>query len=448
MSVRIKRVHPQSPAEDAGLAEGDILLLIGGEEVGDFMDMEMVLCGEPQVEVVYERGGEEFKSILSRLSTEGIFKPAGLEVDFSPRTCPNHCIFCFIDQNPPGLRSSIYFKDEDYRLSFTDGAYITLTNLTAEDKARIVSLKLSPLYVSVHTTDHHLRRYILGNPLAPPVLPALTELIEGGISLHAQVVVMPGINDGSILMDTLKDLANLQPGLFSIAVVPVGLTRWRKGLSEIAPIDSAKAGEILDIVEEFQAENLRLRGTRLAFPADELFIKGKRIMPSGDYYQGFPQLEDGVGLWTDFRESFLKAVQRTKKKPIIGKVTVITSVLAEPLLQEISGIIAEKWGIEVEVVAVPNQLYGEGVGVVGLLSGGDILSSLRGRELGEAVLLPAVAVNDEGRFIDDLTVSQLSEELGVPVRVVPIAGKELVKALTNGNQSRGGFQPPLCKRGE
>lgn len=240
---------------------------------------------------------------------------------------------------------------------------------------------------------------------------------------------MPGINDGSILMDTLQDLAKLQPGLVSIAVVPVGLTRWRDKLPAIAPVDSAKAGEILDIVGEFQAENMRLRGTRFAFPADELFIKAKRIMPSGDYYQSFPQLEDGVGLWTYFRESFLKAVQRTKKKPGIKKVTVVTSVLAEPLLQEISGIIAERWGVEAEVVAVPNQLYGERVGVAGLLCGSDILSSLWGRELGEAVLLPAVAVNGEGRFIDDLTVSELSEELGVPVRVVPIAGKELLKAL-------------------
>jgi putative radical SAM enzyme (TIGR03279 family) len=435
--VSIKQIAPDSPAELAGLSAGDIITSISGMEVNDYLDVELALADNPAVELRILRAGVPHTLPLDREGPLGELLPAGMEVGFAPRTCPNKCLFCFIDQNPPGLRSGIYIKDEDYRLSFTDGAYITLTNLTAEDKARIVSLKLSPLYVSVHATDDHLRRHLLGNPLAPPIIPALAELTEGGISLHAQIVAIPGINDGSVLADSLKDLAKLQPGLASIAVVPVGLTRWRNRLPAIAPVDSAKAKEILGIIDEFQRGNLHRQGTRLAFPADELFIKAGRVMPSGDYYQGFPQLEDGVGLWTYFKEGFLRTVQRVRKQPIMAKITVATSVLAEPLLREIGGMVKEKWGVEVEVVAVPNRLFGESVGVAGLLSGKDILDSLGGRELGEAVLVPAVALNAEGNFIDDIAVSRLSEELGLPVQVVAIEGEELVRALVGEKIGRG-----------
>ena len=210
MSVKVRRVQPHSPAERAGVLAGDVVTSVARVTVSDYLDVELAISGEAEVELAVGRGGEELSLLLNRSSSQGELLPAGFELEFSPRICPNRCIFCFVDQNLPGLRRSIYVKDEDYRLSFSDGAYITLTNLTAEDKARISALRLSPLYVSVHTTDDRLRRKILGNPKAEPIIPALKELVGLGVSVHSQVVVMPGINDGAVLESAfLEELSGL-----------------------------------------------------------------------------------------------------------------------------------------------------------------------------------------------------------------------------------------------
>jgi len=430
MAVRIKRIHPQSPAQDAGLAEGDTLLLIGGEEVGDFLDVEMALCGEPRVEVRYERGGEEFKTVISRLTTEGVFKPTGLEVDFSPRTCPNNCIFCFVDQNPPGLRESIYIKDEDYRLSFSDGAYITLTNLTTKDKERIHSLKISPLYISVHTINDLIRRNILRNPNAEGIVGILRELIRQGVTIHAQVVVLPGINDGLVLAETVTELSKMYPGIVSVAVVPVGLTRWRKDLPAIQPVGREEAIAVLGVIDRFQKEFLARYGTRFAFPADEFFIKAGFGFPIGKFYEGYPQIEDGVGLWTHFRDDFFSTADKPFQATPDREVTVVTSVSAQPLLQEICTEAERRWKVTAKPIAIKNRLFGETVNVAGLLAGGDIALALRRRKLGEEVLIPAVCVDkNEGRFIDDITAEELSTRIERPVRIVEVEGEAFIRAL-------------------
>lgn len=408
---------------------GDVVTSVAGVTIGDYLDVELAISGEGEVELSVERGGEELALMLNRSSLQGMFLSAGLELEFSPRICPNNCIFCFVDQNPPGMRQSIYVKDEDYRLSFTDGAYITLTNLTAEDKARISALRLSPLYVSVHTTDDRLRREILGNARAEPIIPALKELVGLGVSVHTQVVVMPGINDGVVLERTLRELSFLHPGVASVAVVPLGLTRWREGLHHLKPVGADSAREILGIVDEFQREFMVKIGTRFAFCADEFFITARREFPGGDYYEGYPQLEDGVGLWVCLREGFYSALEEISAEPTFSRVTVVSSTLAEPLLRELCREVWVRWRVKTDVVAVPNRLFGETVGVAGLLWGEDIAEFLTGRELSEFVLVPASAVDGEGRFIDDVTVEALSERLGRTIRVVEIDGGELLGAL-------------------
>lgn len=408
---------------------GDVVTSVAGVTIGDYLDVELAISGEGEVELSVERGGEELSLMLNRSSLQGVLLSAGLELEFSPRICPNNCIFCFVDQNPPGMRQSIYVKDEDYRLSFTDGAYITLTNLTAEDKARISALRLSPLYVSVHTTDDRLRREILGNAKAEPIIPALKELVGLGVSVHTQVVVMPGINDGVVLERTLRELSFLHPGVASVAVVPLGLTRWRDGLHHLKPVGADSAREILGIVDEFQREFMVKIGTRFAFCADEFFITARREFLGGDYYEGYPQLEDGVGLWVCLREGFYSALEEISAEPTLSRVTVVSSTLAEPLLRGLCREAWVRWRVKTDVVAVPNRLFGETVGVAGLLCGEDIAGFLTGRELGEVLLVPASAVDGEGRFIDDVTVEELSERLGRTIRVVEIDGGELLGAL-------------------
>lgn len=408
---------------------GDVVTSVAGVTIGDYLDVELAISGEGEVELSVERGGEELALVLNRSSLQGVLLSAGLELGFSPRICPNNCIFCFVDQNPSGLRQSICIKDEDYRLSFTDGVYITLTNLTVEDKARISALRLSPLYVSVHTTDDRLRREILGNAKADPIIPALKELVGLGVSVHTQVVVMPGINDGVVLERTLRELSFLHPGVASVAVVPVGLTRWREGLHHLKAVGADSAREILGTVDEFQREFMVKIGTRFAFCADEFFIKARREFPGGDYYEGYPQLEDGVGLWVCLREGFYSALEEISAEPTLSRVTVVSSTLAEPLLRELCREAWVRWRVKTDVVAVPNRLFGEAVGVAGLLCGEDIAEFLKGRELGEVVLVPASAVDGEGRFIDDVTVKELSGRLGRTIRVVEIDGGELLGAL-------------------
>jgi putative radical SAM enzyme (TIGR03279 family) len=420
--VAVVAVEPGSPAHKGGVRPGDRVLRVNGEPVRDALDFRWLAAAE---EVTLEVAtGETVRIVrLSRTPHEGF----GIEL--APprwRACRNTCVFCFMDQLPRGLRPSLYFKDEDYRLSFLRGSYVTLTDLSEQDIRRILTQRLSPLYVSVHTTDPDLRAWMLGRPEAPPVLPLLRRLTDGGIQMHAQVVLCPGINDGSVLDRTIEELSSLHPGVASLAVVPVGLTAHRDGLPELTPVCVSEADAVLDQITAWRKRLSKARSTRFVHAADELYLLAARRMPSARQYEGFPQIEDGVGMTRVLTDRLRRALRRlaeaTRSTLGEGKV-VVTGRLAAPLLQELLE------GTRVQVVSIENRLLGGGVTVSGLLAGKDLLAEAGTLSGFEEVLLPSNLLNSDGRLLDDSTPDLLGKKLGVGVRVVPFLGEGLMAAL-------------------
>lgn len=430
MSVTIAGVVPGSPAAEHGLLPGDQLETINGETIRDVLDYRFYMT-DTRLTLALRRNGKPFAVSLSKEE----YADLGLEFHGylmdRQHTCRNKCVFCFVDQLPKGLRDSLYVKDDDSRMSFLFGSYVTLTNLTEEDIRRIIKMRLSPINISVHTTDPALRVELLKNPAAADSLRFLPMLVKGGIRVNAQLVLCPGLNDGEALKKSLSDLAGYWPGLGSIALVPVGLTGHREGLYPLSPYTRDGAREVLAIAEAFQEKMLAAHGTRLAYPADEFFLLAGLPIPGADYYGDFDQLEDGVGLWALLKDEFTAALEAEDGRPVRRKVSVATGTAAAPLLTQLAGMAEERFpGLSVTVYGVPNRLFGGGVNVAGLLCGEDLCRGLQGKELGEELLIPGVMLRHEtDKFLDDTTVPWLSEKLGIPVRVVSNDGGELLDAM-------------------
>jgi putative radical SAM enzyme (TIGR03279 family) len=398
------------------------VLRVNGDPVRDALDFQwLTAADEATLEILT---GDTVRAVrLTRGPGEGF----GVDLA-SPRwrACRNNCVFCFMDQLPPGLRPSLYFKDEDYRLSFLRGSYVTLTDLSEEDLRRILTQRLSPLYVSVHTTDPDLRAWMLGRPGAPPVLPLLRRLTDGGIQVHAQVVLCPGINDGSVLDRTIEELLSLHPGVASVAVVPVGLTAHRAGLPLLEPIGRSDATTALRQINAWRKHLLKALGTRFVHAADELYLLAGRPVPSAPRYEGFPQIEDGVGMVRVVLDRIRKALRRlpdAARSALGERKALVTGRLGAPMLRDLLD------GTRVRVIPIENRLLGEGVTVSGLLAGSDILAEAGQLSRSEEVLLPSNLLNADGLMLDDWTSELLGKELGVPVRVVPFLGEGLVTAL-------------------
>lgn len=430
MSVTISGVAPGSPAAGKGLLPGDILDSINGEDIRDVLDYRFYMT-DTRLKLSLRRGGKPLTVSLSKEE----YADLGLEFESylmdRQHTCRNKCIFCFVDQLPKGLRDSLYVKDDDSRMSFLFGNYVTLTNLTEEDIRRIVKMRLSPINISVHATDPALRVELIKNPAAADSLRFLPMLAEGGIRINAQLVLCPGINDGDALKRSLADLAGYWPALGSIALVPVGLTAHREGLFPLSPYTREEAEGVLAIAEAFQEEMMKVHGTRLAYPADEFFLLAARPIPAADYYGDFDQLEDGVGLWALLREEFIAALSAEDSRPVERKISIATGTAAAPLLSELAGMAMEKFpGLSVAVHGVVNRLFGGGVNVAGLLCGKDLAHGLAGKTLGEELLIPSATLRHEtDHFLDDTTVPWLSEKLGVPVKPVGNDGGELLDMI-------------------
>ncbi|MDH4101650.1 MAG: DUF512 domain-containing protein, partial [Nitrospirota bacterium] len=373
-SLEIVKVHRGSIAAETGLERGDRVLSINGHELRDVIDFHY-WCHEPDIIVEVEKANGERWS-LDIEKDEG--EPLGVELPpLKIKRCPNKCVFCFVDQMAPGLRKTLYIRDEDYRFSFLHGSYVTLTNLTKADKARIADQHLSPLYISVHATDPELRRFILQNPKAPDVVEEMRFLVDHGVALHTQIVLCPGINDGEHLKKTIEDLAGLWPAVRSIAVVPVGLTWFREGKHAIKPITPPYAGKILKLVERYQKRFRREFGETLVYPSDEFFIKAGGEFPPLAYYEELPQLENGVGLVPLFEKEFdatLKGctIQASRKM----RVALPTGISFAPWLKKAAKRLSEATGIELVVVPVENRLFGPTVTVTGLLSSDSILAAV------------------------------------------------------------------------
>ena len=424
--VVVAAVRARTPAAEAGLHAGDRILTVNGHAVRDAIDFQFHAADERLALDVERAGAPQTLRVVCGT------RPVGVELE-APRpgeiaTCANKCVFCFIHQLPKGMRKSLYVKDDDFRLSFLHGNYITLTDLSEDELTRIEAQRLSPLYVSVHATDPALRWELLGRPRASAeILPRLERLAKAGIRLHAQIVLCPGWNDGAQLARTVHELAPLHPHVATTAIVPVGLTAHRERLPSLRTVTETEARALVETVHGWQAELRTRLGSRFVFLGDEVYLQAGVPLPEADAYEGFLIAEDGIGLVRRFEDGFVRAARRVRPR-VSARVTVVSGSLYAPRL---AGLLGALPGRRAPVVAVPNRHFGGSVSVTGLLTGGDIQRHLAGlADLGEAVLVPAVAVRDgDGVFLDDLTPAQLARDLGVPVRVIEPEPRALLRAL-------------------
>lgn len=425
----IERVEVGSIAAEAGLAPGDEIIAINGTPVNDLIDYRY-LCADEHIDVeVRKANGEEWLIEIDKDCDEELGVGFTSETFDGLRRCQNHCVFCFLDQMPVGMRRSLYVRDDDYRLSFLHGNFVTLTNLRPEDIERIITLRLSPLYVSVHATDPAVRRRLLRNRRAGEIVPLLKRLCGAGIEVNCQIVLCPGYNDGEVLDRTIADLAELWPRALSVAVVPVGLTRYRAGLPEIKAVGRAEADAVIAQVEGWQARLAERGVTDLLYLADEFYLIAGRPLPRYEDYGNFPQLENGVGLVRLFEEEFKVAEVRFPKTVEPRRVRIVTGVSAGPFIKGLAARLERVAGMRAEVTVVENEFFGPSVTVAGLLTGRDILAALRGSAPVDEILIPAAALRFEGdRFLDDVTPAELALEVGQKVSIVPVNGETFAAA--------------------
>ena len=434
MAVLIQQVHPNSPADAAGIQAGETLVSLNGNTIMDVLDYRFYETDSRLTVTVRNPQGEE-RSISIR---KGQYETLGLEFETylmdKQHSCRNKCIFCFIDQLPKGMRESLYFKDDDSRLSFLFGNYITLTNLREHEISRIIKMHISPINVSVHTTNPELRCKMMGNRFAGDSLRHLMRFAEAGVHLNAQLVLCPGINDGPELERTLNDLFALGENLQSIACVPVGLTRYRDSLYPLQPYTRETAEQTLQQIEAFGETFLRERGSRVVYASDEFYLMAGRPIPQPEFYEDFAQLENGVGLLSSLREEFQFALEDAEEGGFPQKerkVTMVTGEGAYPFLNRMLDELRGKCDtIECNLVPVRNDFFGGGVNVAGLLTGQDVLAQLKDRDLGEELLIPSVMLRQQGDvFLDDLSPADLEKAFGVPVHPVHNDGQQMLDAI-------------------
>lgn len=408
----VKSVAEGSAAQRCAIQKGDKIVSINGEELIDYIDY-IYFCAKKRLRIkLSNKNG--VKTVRIKKSEQD---DIGLEFTQpllgKKRVCANKCIFCFVDQLPKGMRKSLYFKDEDWRYSFVMGNYITLASISKSELRRIIKRGVSPLYISVHTVDEDLRKAMLGNKKSVPIRKILKKFSAKGMQFHAQVVVCPGHNDKDKLEQTYKFLRQLYPAAKSLAVVPVGLTAFRHGLDQISPVDKSLALQTLKEVEKWQKECFNSIGTRFVFAADEYYIKAGESLPAFESYEAFDQIENGVGLMTKFLDEAKHALKICKSKE--KHISIATAEDAYPFLIELGEFAGEKCGVKIDVHMVKNHTFGGGVTVSGLLGGKDYANALKGKDLGKALLISASSLKDNAIFLDDVTLEQLKQELGIAV---------------------------------
>jgi len=422
MPLKVKEVLPESPASTVGIRPGDVLEKLNGNRIRDVVDYIYYSADGPPLRMVFRRGNARFSV---ELDCDG---ECGISFDIRIRRCGNKCIFCFVDQLPRGMRRPLYIKDEDYRLSFLHGAYITLTNISNRDIKRIIDQRLSPLYISVHTTDPVLRGRMLGLKGESDILGIIDILAGGRIEMHCQVVICPGINDGEALEKTIFDLAEYFPYIRSVALVPVGLTRYRDGLPRLRPVARREAADYMIMTKRLGSNFKRDIGENFVYPADELYLLSGEGIPPASEYAGSYQIENGVGMVRDFLDSFERRVNELEGLPS-GRpgVTIVTGKLAYPFMRNVAERVSEVGGVDIEVIGVENRFFGDGVTVSGLLTGRDITYTLsKESRLKGAVLLPPNCVNSCGVLLDDVSVDEISALLS---REVIVSSYDIVGTL-------------------
>jgi len=422
MSIVITNVIKNSLAESSGIKKGDVILSINNKELRDVIDY-LFYSQESILRFKIKRGSRSINLTINRDRSTDI----GIEVkQFKIRSCINRCIFCFVHQLPKGLRKSLYVKDDDYRMSFLFGNYITLTNLSRKDRERISKQRLSPLYISVHTTDNNLRKHMLGNPKAPDIIEEIQYLASSKIRMHVQIVVCPGINDGEYLKKTINDLQKFYPYVSSIAVVPVGLTRYYRG--SIRPVQRDDALRIIDCVKYFRRRLKRRHGDPIVYLADEFYLKAELPIPGIKEYGDFPQIENGVGMISYFLNSAKNL--RIPKKVTPVKIALITGIAFSEYLKEFIKRLQTIDGLEIEIFNIKNRFFGDSVTVAGLLTGKDIVKSLIGRLNADVLFIPDVMLkHGSDIFLDDVSLCDLGESLGIKVKSIESTPEGIIKGL-------------------
>ena len=426
-------VEPGSIAEEIGIEPGDVLVSINDKEVLDVFDYRYLINDE-YLEVLLKDGeGEEYIAEIEKDYDEdiGIVFECGLMDD--ARSCRNKCIFCFIDQLPKGMRETLYFKDDDTRLSFLQGNYVTLTNMKDSDIDRIIYYHLSPINVSVHTTNPELRKMMLHNKNAGNIMERLRKLADAGIELHLQVVLCKGINDGEELERTLNDVTTLFPAARSMSVVPIGLTKYRDGLFKQEPFTKEDSEKVIDHIEYWQKKNLERFGTRIVYAADEFYLKAQRPVPEPETYEDFQQFENGVGMLSLFKSEFYELLPDIKYEGGKRELSMATGVAAYGLMSEIAEALMKHCdGLKINVYCIKNDFFGEMITVSGLLTGTDIIKQLTGRPLGEYLILPdSLLRNGETVLLDDLHLSDIEAALNTEIKIALNSARSLVGKIMN-----------------
>ena len=431
---KIRAVLPGSIAEELELEPGDVLLAVNDHEIEDVFDYHYYTNEEYLTVLVRKPDGEEWELEIEKEFEEdlGIEFESSLMDDY--RSCRNHCIFCFIDQMPPGMRETLYFKDDDSRLSFLQGNYVTLTNMSDHDIDRIIHYHLGPINISFQTTNPDLRCKMLHNRFAGDVFPKIRRLADAGIELNGQIVLCRDINDGAELERSISDMTSYLPALRSVSVVPVGLSKYREGLYPLKPFDAQSAGEVIDLIESWQKKIYPQYGVHFVHASDEWYLLAGRPLPEKDQYDGYLQLENGVGMLRLLKEEVGETLAEVKPDGETPKrrVSIATGRLAGPFLKELGKQIETVYqNVTLQIFEIRNDFFGESITVSGLITGQDLIAQLKDQDLGDELLLPTNMIRSGERvFLDDLTIEDAEEALGIPIRIVESGGRDLVCAVT------------------
>lgn len=427
----VETVEKDSIAQELGIEPGDRLISINGQEIEDIFDYQYYVEDEELLLLIEKADGEQWELEIEKDADEalGIGFGAGLMDEY--RSCCNRCIFCFIDQMPPGMRDTLYFKDDDSRLSFLQGNYVTLTNMSEHDIQRIIKYRLEPINISFQTTNPELRCRMLHNRFAGDALKKVDLLYQGGIEMNGQIVLCKGVNDGEELERSIRDLTRYLPLLRSVSVVPVGLTKFRDGLYPLEPFTKAEARQVLEIIHCWQKKIYEEYGLHFIHAGDEWYLLAEEEVPEEERYDGYLQLENGVGMLRLLFNEFEDAFRQQKGDQRSAELSAATGKLAYPYIRRMVERIEERYpGVKIHVYCIRNDFFGERITVSGLITGGDIIAQLKGKRLGSRLLLPCNMLKaDEDVFLDDLTVKEVSDALQVPVNIVKSSGQDLVDAM-------------------
>lgn len=426
----VTEVEAGSKAEASGIVAGDALIAINGEKIGDMLDYRF-FSADPTLCLVLERDGTRYEANME--NEEG--GDLGLTLSYGEagktRRCQNRCIFCFIDQMPCGMRDSLYLKDDDVRLSFLTGSYITLVNLLEKDIRRILDQRISPVNVSVHTVEPRLRVDMLKNRKAGGVYKLMKRLARGGITMNCQVVLLKGVNDEGHLDKTIGKLLRLYPYVASLSVVPVGLTKYREHLPHLEAFTESAAASVIDQIEAWQAKAKKRHGVRFVYASDEFYLKAGRPLPPEEAYDGYPQIENGVGMITSFTEEAAQAIQEASPPREARHIGVITGMAAERLMREVADKLHQRFSqLTVSVYPIQNDFFGHTITVSGLVCGCDVLAQLSGKELPKEILMPEVMFRSgTDIMLDDVTLEQLEKALHVSIRKIKTDGFSTIRAM-------------------